>query len=79
MTMAAMANHKEAEQLYNELYQRYGKPFEADHKGEYLAVSRKGDTILGSTLLDVAKQATDKFGPGNFVYRVGESAVGKWR
>ena len=77
--MPSTANHKEADQLYNELYERYGKPLETDHKGEYLAVSPKGDTILGSTLLDVAKQATDKFGPGNFVYRVGESAVGKWR
>jgi len=79
MTMAAMANHKEAEQLYNELYQRYGKPLEADHKGEYLAVSPKGDTVLGTTLREVAQEATDKFGPGNFVYKVGEAAVGKWR
>ena len=77
--MPSTANHKEAEQLYNELYQRYGKPLEAHHKGEYLAVSPKGDTLLGATLREVAQEATDKFGPGNFVYKVGEAAVGKWR
>ena len=77
--MPSTANHKEAEQRYSELYQRYGKPLEVDHKGEYLAVSPKGKTILGSTLLQVVKQATEQFGPGNVVYKVGEAAVGKCR
>jgi len=67
------------EQLYDELYERYAKPLEAGHKGEYLAVSPDGRTILGRTPFEVAKQAADRFGPGNFVYKVGERSVGNWR
>lgn len=70
---------KETERLYERLYERYGKPLEAEHTGEYLAVSPKGQTILGTSLRDVARQATTQFGPGNFLYKVGETAVGKWR
>jgi hypothetical protein len=67
------------DERYDELYERYGKPLEAEHTGEYLAVSPTGETLLGKSLRDVARQATAKFGPGNFVYKVGARAVGKWR
>jgi hypothetical protein len=67
------------EQLYDEFYDRYAKPLEAAHRGAYLAVSRNGQTILGTSLREVAQQATSIFGPGNFVYKIGERAVGKWR
>lgn len=69
---------KKLEQLYEKLYKKYGKRLEKDHKGEYLAISQKGQTILGQNLYEVAKEASDVFGPGNFVYKIGERTVGKW-
>jgi hypothetical protein len=64
---------------YDELYELYGKPLEAEHRGEFLAISPQGKTMLGPTLRQVALQAPDVLGPGVFVYQVGEPAVGKWR
>lgn len=66
-------------QLYEDLYDRYGRPLEAAHHGEFLAISPTGATILGSTMLQVAQQATERFGSGNFLYQIGESTVGRWR
>ena len=66
---------EEAEQVY----ERYGKPLEREHRGEYLAVSPEGKTLLGATLLEVLQKASTTFGPGNLVFKVGEKAVGKWR
>jgi hypothetical protein len=79
--MAAL-NHQRNQDLgrqYDDLYERYGRPLEADHRGEYLAVSPTGQTMLGPTLRDVARRARARFGPGNFLYKIGEKAVGKWR
>jgi hypothetical protein len=79
MAAEAHATNHETERLYDERYERFGKPLEAEHSGEYLAVSPRGDIIIGATLREVAQQAADAFGPGSFIYRIGESAVGKWR
>lgn len=76
--MAAL-NPQETQRRYDELYERYGRPLEARHRGEYLAVSADGKTILGTDLLQVAQKATDIFGPGHFIFKVGERSVGKWR
>jgi hypothetical protein len=61
------------------LYERYGKPPEADHAGRYVAISRDGRTIVGPTVLAVIHQARVAFGPGSYVFKVGERAVGRWR
>ena len=63
---------------YDALYETYGKPLEADHWGEYLAVSPSGQTLLGASMHDVALQAAAALGPGVFLYKVGERAVGRW-
>ena len=62
-----------------ELYGRYGKPLEAEHRGEYLAVSPKGETLLAPSVTEALEQATKSFGRGNFIFKVGERAVGSWR
>ncbi len=62
-----------------DLYERYGKPLEEQHTGKYLAVSPEGKTLLASTLLEAARQASATFGPDSFIFKVGEHAVGKWR
>jgi hypothetical protein len=61
-----------------ELYERYGKPLETAHAGEYLAVSPTGKTVIGPDLLSVTKEAAESFGPGNIVFKIGDIAVGKW-
>ena len=71
-------NNKEIEQLYDELYEKYGKPLERQHTGEYLAVSRDGRTVLGRNLVELTDEAVETLGPGNFVYKIGEKAVGQW-
>ncbi len=67
------------DRLYDELYEAYGKPLEAAHRGEYLAISPEGKTMLGPTMREVTQRALAAFGPGIFLYKVGEPAVGKWR
>jgi hypothetical protein len=64
---------------YDELYERFVKPLEATHRGEFLAVSADGRTLLGTSLRSVAKQASKEFGKGNVLFRVGEPGVGRWR
>ncbi|TSC88023.1 MAG: hypothetical protein G01um10147_254 [Microgenomates group bacterium Gr01-1014_7] len=77
--MKVSQDSKRLEQLSDKLYKKYGKPLEGEHWGEFLAVSQKGKTILGETLLEVAQKASSILGLGNFIFKVGEKAVGKWR
>ncbi len=67
------------ERRYDELYEQYGLPLEGDHWGEYLAVSPSGETLLGPTMFDIAQRAKKQVGPGTFLFRIGERAVGRWR
>ena len=75
----AATDRPETEHRYDELYERFGRPLEETHRGEFLAVSPEGETILGASLLEVAQKATDSLGPGHFIFKVGERSVGKWR
>ena len=61
------------------LYERYAKPHETAHAGKFIAISPKGQTIIGDTMLEVAKQAAAEFGRGNFIFKLGPRSVGKWR
>jgi hypothetical protein len=60
------------------LYERYAKPLESEHRGEYLAVSPTGQTLLAPTLTEATRRAVQAFGPGNFLFKVGDDAVGEW-
>ena len=62
------------------LYERYVKPLERGHSGHYVGVSRDGKTVIGSTLIEVVRQAAAAFGKGNsVVFRVGDRVVGRVR
>ena len=62
------------------LYECYGKPLEADHKGQYVAIGPEGDVILGHDDLDVTQQASARFGSGNYAFRrLGYTWEEKWR
>lgn len=69
-------NYQQAEKLY----QHFVKPLENKYKGKYVAVSPKGKTIFGSTMIDVLKKANVNFGNITpLVFKVGQEVVGKWR
>lgn len=61
------------------LYEAYGRCFEAEHWGWYIAISPDGQTMLGDDDVDLLRRAAARFGPGVFLFRIGEIAVGSWR
>ena len=62
------------------LYERYGKPFEQEHHGKYIAISQDGRVIVDADDIAVVNQAIDTFGSGNFIFRrIGYSYVYKLR
>jgi len=63
----------------DDLYDRSGKPLETEHRGEFVAITKDGRLLLAPSLEEAMVRARDLFGPGTFVFRVGERAVGKWR
>jgi hypothetical protein len=63
----------------DELYDQYAKPLEPEHHGEFVAIARDGRTILGRSAREVGRKAREEFGPGNFVFKIGPRAVGRWR
>ena len=67
------------ERRYDELYERYGRPLERDHLGEYAAISPDGDVVLGQTPHEAAQRAAEQFGPGSFLFKIGDRVVGRWR
>jgi hypothetical protein len=60
------------------LYERYGKPLEKTHRGKFIAISMAGKTLIADTLLELMQQAKTTLGPGNFIFKIGERAVGQW-
>jgi hypothetical protein len=54
-----------------QLYEQYGRPFEAEHWGEYVAISPDGRTVLAPTLADALVKSSEEFGGGGFVFKVG--------
>ena len=63
----------------DDLYERYGKASEAEHKGEFVAISDDGKIILGKDRLDISFKAEERFGAGRYAFRkIGHAAVGKW-
>jgi hypothetical protein len=62
----------------DDLSERYGKPLESKHWAKLVPIAEDGKTMLGDDLL-VTQRARDVLGPGNFIFKVGERAVGKWR
>ena len=65
--------------LSDKLYEQYGRPLEAEHWGEFVAIAQDGRTLLGSSLWDLTDQAMAELRPGSCIFKVGEKAVGTWR
>jgi hypothetical protein len=74
-----LATDRRQREVADLLYDRYARPLEAEYRGKFVAVTERGETIVGDTVLDVAKRAVAAFGPGAFIFKIGEQSVGRWR
>jgi hypothetical protein len=72
------AQHQSLLEQSDALYERYGKPLEKTHLGKYVAISQAGKTLIGESVLQLVQEAKTHLGPGNFIFKIGERAVGKW-
>lgn len=65
---------------FDKRYERYGKPLENDHHGEFIAITQDGRVIVDKNDIEVVDRAIQEFGSGNFILcRVGDKSVGKIR
>lgn len=77
--MTDSLTYEDRRKTARELYDQYGKPLESEHKGEYLAISTSGKTVVGKSLSQVVANALSQFGKGNFIFKIGNRAVGSFR
>jgi hypothetical protein len=77
--MTVISSYEDRRKTARALYERYGKPFEAEHTGEYVVISNNGNTIVSKSLTEVVTRATATFGKGHFVFKIGSRAVGSFR
>ena len=61
------------------LYEKYGKPLEADHWGEFVAIFPNGATVLGEDMDSLAWEALERVGQGAYMFKVGDRVVGNIR
>jgi hypothetical protein len=65
---------------YEDLYDRFVRNLESQHKGEFVAVHPDGRMIVDKNDIKVVDQALKQFGAGTFVlFKIGSKGVGKWR
>ena len=74
-----MPDDQQLEQIADRLYEQYGKPLEDQHRGQYVAIAPDGRFVLAPTLVEAVQRARTTLGLGNFVFKVGERAVGRLR
>ncbi len=67
--------HQQADALYDQ----YGTPLEAEHRGEYVVIAADGRTVLAPTLVGAAQAAKAALGRGTFAFKIGERSVATWK
>ncbi len=77
--MAMRGTGQQLTQRAKVLYERYGKPLEAEHEGQYVAIAEDGRTLLASTLVGALAGGAARLGLGNFVFKVGERVAVTWK
>jgi hypothetical protein len=75
----ALLSEPEQQRIADQLYERYGRPLEDSHRGQYIAIASNGSYLLAPTLVEAVVQSAAELGPGNFVFKVGDRVVGSWR
>jgi hypothetical protein len=61
------------------VYDRHVKPVEHVHQGEYVLVTPDEQTYFASTLVDVLRRGHESSNPRNFIFKVGDVALGSIR
>ena len=62
------------------LYDRFAAILETTHQGQYVAIGKTGQLLVGSDDIALLDQALAKFGRGNFAFRkIGQRTLGRWR
>ncbi len=62
------------------LYGAYAASLEPTHRGQYVAIGRTGELVVGPDDIAVLDEALAKFGRGNFAFRrIGQTNLGRWR
>jgi predicted subunit of tRNA(5-methylaminomethyl-2-thiouridylate) methyltransferase len=61
------------------VYRRHVQPLEARHRGKYVLVAPDGNTILTGSLLEAVQEAHRAPSKNNYIFMVGEKAVGRLR
>lgn len=62
--------------LYDELYERYAQPLEAEHWGKFIIIAPDGRYVMADSLLAVTQKAVPLLGRGHYAYRIGTQYVG---
>lgn len=71
---------RERAQEDDQLYDQFAAALEKTHKGQYVAIGKNGELVVGPDDIAVLDEALAKFGRGNFAFRrVGERTLGRWR
>ncbi len=76
--LTATNQHQPLASKADALYERYGKPLEKTHKDSYVAIAEDGRTLIDSSVFSLMQKAKDVLGPGNFIFKIGDRAVGNW-
>jgi predicted aspartyl protease len=62
------------------LYDQFAASLEATHRGQYVAIGKAGEVLVGPDQVALLDRALGRFGRGNFAFRkIGERALGHWR
>ncbi|MGI8554129.1 MAG: hypothetical protein ACR2PL_25585 [Dehalococcoidia bacterium] len=51
------------------LYERFGKALEPEHTGKWVAIGEAGAIIVGTEDVAVAREASQRFGDGQYAMR----------
>ena len=74
-----MATGQDLKQQSDRLYEEFGRPLEAEHRGEYAAIAPDGRSVVAPTLVQAIVDGRKAFGAGNFVFKIGERVAVTWR
>ncbi len=61
------------------LYDRYVKPLESEHWGEYVVVAADGRMVRDASHREALRRGTEILGPGHHLFKIGDVVVGTIR
>ncbi len=64
------------DRLMDLIYERFGRPLEAEHRDEFAVIAPDGRYVLAATRTEALEEALKTIGPGHFLYRIGHRVVG---